>query len=88
MAELPVVIEILPAATKQLERLPTRIRRNIAGRIDDLARDPQPQMAKPLKGGQKLWRLRVGDYRVIYSHDATRVLIVDVGHRKDVYRGL
>ena len=90
MGEQQFEIQILPAARKQLERLPNRIRRTVAAKIDGLASNPRPQMAKPLKGTDDLWRLRVGDYRVIYQIQNRRllVLILDLGNRRDVYRDL
>jgi len=85
----PYSVRMMPNAIKQLERLPNRIRQNVAARIDALAVDPRPQMAKPLKGTD-LWRLRVGDYRILYQIQGQYllVLIVDIGNRKDVYRGM
>jgi mRNA interferase RelE/StbE len=90
VAEEQFSVQLLPAVQKQLERLPKRIRANVAARIDGMASNPRPQMAKPLKGGADLWRLRVGDYRIIYQINdrGLLVLVVDLGHRPDVYRGL
>lgn len=50
--------------------------------------DPRPPGAKKLAGGDGEWRVRTGDYRVVYEiHDKTlRVLVVAVGHRRDIYR--
>jgi addiction module RelE/StbE family toxin len=53
--------------------------------------NPKPPAALPLKGaGRGLWRVRVGDYRILYEiHDTHLiVIIVDIGNRRDVYRGL
>jgi len=59
-------------------------------RIDSLAENPRPQGIKKLAGEDDLFRLRVGDYRIIYQIQEKRlvVLVVGVGHRADVYRGL
>jgi len=59
-------------------------------RIDSLAENPRPQGIKKLAGEEDLFRLRVGDYRIIYQIQEKRlvVLVVGVGHRADVYRGL
>jgi len=82
-------VTILPDAFRQLDRLPTSVKKNVAARIEDLGRDRHPQQAKPLKGEKGLWRLRVGDYRVLYRiQDELRlVLVLEMGNRKDVYRG-
>lgn len=58
--------------------------------IEGLADDPGPSGAIKVQGHDSLYRLRVGDYRVIYAiegHTVT-VLVTAVGHRRDVYRGL
>ena len=59
-------------------------------RIDSLAENPRPQGIKKLAGEEDLYRLRVGDYRIIYQIQEKRliVLVVGVGHRTEVYRGL
>ena len=64
------------------------MRENIAQRISNLAESPRPQQAKPLKHAEGRWRLRVGDYRILYriEHTELTVLVVEVGHRRDVYR--
>ncbi len=58
--------------------------------IDRLAFDPRPQGAKMLVGYRHFWRIRVGDYRVIYSLDDARVtvLVIHIAHRREVYRRL
>ena len=55
--------------------------------IDELAENPRPRNSRKLRGKEG-WRIRVGDYRVIYEIDdeAQEVLVLDVGHRRDVYR--
>jgi mRNA interferase RelE/StbE len=76
------------SARKELEKLPTQLVERIFSRIESLAQEPRPSGCKKLRGGQNLWRIRVGDYRVIYSvEDAARMVdIVAVGHQGDVYR--
>jgi mRNA interferase RelE/StbE len=83
-------LEIKPPAEKAPARMPNPSRRRIARAIDSLARDPRPPGCAKLAGSQCAYRIRVGDYRVVYEIE-DRVLIVYVvriGHRKDVYRGL
>lgn len=52
---------------------------------DVLSREPRPQQAKQLRGDRTGWRLRVGDYRILYSIEGDLVSVHDAGHRKDVY---
>jgi mRNA interferase RelE/StbE len=83
-------VEIKPQAEKALLRMPNPQRRRISLAIDGLARDPRPPGCAKLAGAQDAYRIRVGDYRVVYEIE-NRVLVVyvvRVGHRKDVYRGL
>jgi mRNA interferase RelE/StbE len=87
---MPYRIEIKPKATKSLARIPNPHRRRIAKAIDALARDPRPTGCTMLIGSDEAYRIRVGDYRVVYQI-VDRVLIVyviRVAHRKDVYREL
>lgn len=80
---------ILPRpAKKLLDELPTAARNRVALAIADLAHDPRPRGCRKL-AGVDAWRLRVGDYRVIYRIDDARqvVVVAWVGPRKDAYRG-
>jgi mRNA interferase RelE/StbE len=72
---------------KELDRLPDEIVNRILARLAGLETNPRPPDVKKLKG-RKAWRIRVGDYRVIYEiHDRElRVLVITIGHRGDVYR--
>jgi len=78
---------IKPSAVKELERLPAKDRKRVASRITSLATDPRPPGADKLSGHEK-YRLRQGDYRILYAIDDAdvTVLVVKVGHRRDVYR--
>jgi mRNA interferase RelE/StbE len=75
------------SAAKELEALPTKDRRRIATKIQALANDPRPPQVEKLSGEEK-YRLRQGDYRVLYAIDdaARQVTVVKIGHRRDVYR--
>lgn len=75
-------------ALKALGNLPKRIRRQISKRIDQLADDPYPNDAIPIKGQKNIWRIRSGDYRIAYQvkQRVLLILVVRVGHRKDFYR--
>lgn len=88
MAARQYRVHIAPAAERDLRALPVEVLRRIRPRIDGLATDPRPPGVEKLAGGGDLYRLRVGDYRIIYQVQdrAVLVLIVRVRHRRDVYR--
>ena len=77
-----------PAAERALKTIVQPSLRRIAKAIDHLGNDPRLSGATALQREFGLWRIRVGDYRIIYSiHDAVlTVLVVTVGHRRDVYQ--
>jgi len=77
---------ILRRAQKQLAGLPKQNYSRIRDVVTTLAANPRPSGCKKLTGREG-WRIRSGDYRVIYEidDDHKRVIILDVGHRKDVY---
>ena len=80
-------IEIKRSAAKELERLPENDRGRIVERIRSLAETPRPAGAKKLSGDEK-YRIRQGDYRILYQihDDVVTVVVVKVGHRRDVYK--
>ena len=75
------------AARKQLNPLPVFIRNKIVEDIAALADTPRPAGCKKLKGQKNAWRIRIGDYRIIYEIEdkQLRILVVAIGHRKDIY---
>ncbi|MDQ3150821.1 MAG: type II toxin-antitoxin system RelE/ParE family toxin [Actinomycetota bacterium] len=79
-------VELRPAAARALRKLDPEIRLRIQGVIALLERDPRPPAARALRGRPGL-RVRVDDYRVIYTvgDDVLLVVIVTLGHRRDVY---
>jgi mRNA interferase RelE/StbE len=79
-------IELRPAAVRALKKLDPPIRRRIQGAITLLAEEPRPPAARALRGRPGL-RIRVGDYRIIYTvaDDVLLIVVVTVGHRRDVY---
>lgn len=83
-------IELTLDALRALAKLDKPVRRRIQGAIDKLAGDPRPAGMIALPGAPGAFRIRVGDYRVIYSLHEDRLLIVviDIGHRRDVYRNV
>jgi mRNA interferase RelE/StbE len=80
-------ISILRRAQKELEGLPTDIYEAIRDAIRALADNPRPPGCAKLVEREG-WRIRLGDYRVIYEIDdkAKTILILHVGHRRDIYR--
>ena len=78
---------ISPRAEKDLDRIVKNVRVRILDALEELRTNPRPPRSKKLKG-RDLWRIRVGDYRAIYSiaDEALIVTVVRVGHRKEVYR--
>ena len=81
-------IEFAPSARRELRKLPREAQLKLNKRIDSLCLDPRPRGSKKLKGGDELWRVRVGDYRVVYEvrDKVLVVLVVRVAHRREVYR--
>jgi mRNA interferase RelE/StbE len=79
-------IELRPAAVRALKKLDPPIRRRIQGAITLLAEDPRPPAARTLRG-RPGFRVRVGDYRILYTveDDVLLIVVVTVGHRRDVY---
>ena len=81
-------IEYLPAAVKKLRKLDRSAQDRVTRVIALLADTPRPPNAIPLVGGSGAWRVRTGDYRIIYEihDDVLLVLVVRVAHRSTVYR--
>jgi mRNA interferase RelE/StbE len=79
-------VEVTPTATRQLRKLDSPVARRIQGAIELLAVDPRPPASRPLRG-RPGYRVRVGDYRVLYTvqDDALVVVVVRLGHRRHVY---
>ncbi len=81
-------IIIKPTAEKSLDKIPWPMRRRIVDSITELRNNPRPTGVVKLAEDENLWRIRVGNYRVVYEiHDGRLiVLVLRVAHRKDVYR--
>ncbi|UAJ80283.1 type II toxin-antitoxin system RelE/ParE family toxin [Leifsonia sp. ZF2019] len=79
-------IEILPAAGRAIRKLPPEGRVRVGAVIELLADEPRPPAAKKLTGRPE-WRVRTGDYRVLYRIEDGRltVVVVHAGHRREVY---
>ncbi|MCE2425150.1 MAG: type II toxin-antitoxin system RelE/ParE family toxin [Pseudomonadales bacterium] len=81
-------IQISRTAERQLSKLPRNDQERIARTILTLTIDPYPRGARKLSGYDDVYRVRVGSYRVLYSVSTTTliVIVLKVGHRKDVYQ--
>ena len=81
-------VQFTPRARRDLTRLESPIQRRIAAAIDQLALNPRPSGVKKLADSENHWRIRVGDYRIIYQifDEVLVIVIVTIGHRGDVYR--
>jgi len=76
------------SARKELEALDTEIVNRIFPKIENLSGNPRPNNCIKLRGSKDLWRMRVGNYRIIYSiNDNTKVVdVIAVRHRRDAYK--
>ena len=83
----PYRIEIRPAALRELRKIDHASQPRIQGAIELLAQDPRPPASRPLRGREG-YRLRVGDYRILYTIDdgVLLVVVVTLGHRRDAYQ--
>lgn len=81
-------IEWKRSAVKELEKLPRKTLARVIEAVNDLGRDPYPDGVRKLAGSERTYRIRVGDYRVLYSifDDQLVIEIIRIKHRKDVYR--
>lgn len=80
-------IQIERSAQKQLAKIPGPYFETITEKILSLEKNPRPPGCKKLTGRES-WRIRVGDYRIIYniSDRLLQILVIDIGNRKDIYR--
>lgn len=80
-------VSILPVAVREIRKLPSDARRRIQAVIELLAENPRPPAAKKLTARPE-WRVRSGDYRVLYriEDQVLTVIIVAAGHRREIYR--
>ena len=78
------------SARRELEELPADIQERVLPKIRSLAQTPRPPGSKKLRGSFDLWRIRVGDYRILYEiFDRTHSIEISyIRHRRDVYRDL
>jgi len=81
-------VQILPKAARQIKALSVEVRQDISLMIQSLANEPRPIGVKKLSGEKDIYRVRVGNYRVLYRiiDKVLVVVVVSVGHRREVYR--
>ncbi|GAA2968009.1 MULTISPECIES: type II toxin-antitoxin system RelE family toxin [Microbacterium] len=79
-------IEVLPAAVREIRKLPSEAKRRVQAVIELLSENPRPPAATKLTARPE-WRVRTGDYRVLYriEDDILTIVVVRAGHRRDVY---
>ena len=85
---MPYTVKIVPRAEKELADTDLVMRRRLFASIVALAENPRPPGVKHLRGPVDLWRVRVGDWRILYSISDREliVMVVKVAHRREVYR--
>ncbi len=81
-------IEITRTAEKRLKTLPRQEQGRIVDAMLALSRDPRPRGSRKLQGYEDVFRIRVGSYRILYSVEQRRLIIIilKVGHRGDIYQ--
>ena len=82
-------VELHKSCTKDLKKIPQTNKKQIQKSILALANTPRPEGFKKLKGAKDpLYRIRCGDYRVVYTirDKVLLVIVIEIGHRKDIYR--
>ena len=81
-------ISIVRSALRSLQKIEKKTQKRIEKKIDTLASNPIPEDSKKLKGKRDLYRIRVGDYRIVYIIENRKlvVLIIKIGHRREIYR--
>ncbi|MBE9036774.1 type II toxin-antitoxin system mRNA interferase toxin, RelE/StbE family [aff. Roholtiella sp. LEGE 12411] len=81
-------VEFSRGAKKQFRKLPIDVQQRIQTKINELAIEPRPNGVKKLQAGDNSYRIRVGDYRVVYEvdDDVLIVTVIKVGHRSGIYK--
>lgn len=81
-------VELLPSAARALRKLDRRTQLRVEQKIAALADDPRPSGVKLLSSEERIYRLRAGDFRILYqvNDKVLVILVIAIGHRRDVYR--
>ena len=90
MTKVAYALKYKKSVDKDLRTLPTNVRISIIKKIQDLSVNPFPSQSTKLQGSNNLHRLRHATYRIIYqvNGDELTILVIKIGHRKDVYRDI
>ncbi len=85
---MPYRVEWKPSAARAFRKLSRQAQDRIRPRVDALANNPRPEDVKKLQGDDNAWRIRVGEFRILFEiHDAVLlVMVLRVAHRREVYR--
>ncbi|HEY5320448.1 MAG TPA: type II toxin-antitoxin system RelE/ParE family toxin [Galbitalea sp.] len=80
-------VSLAPSAARELRKFDPDVRRRIQAALDLLATEPRPPAATQLVGGSGEWRVRTGNYRIVYeiNDDQLLVLVLRIAHRREVY---
>ena len=80
-------VELTSSAERELKTLSSQLIARMVPRLEDLASNPRPPGCKKLRGGDNEWRIRVGDYRLVYTIDDAKLLVevTRIRHRREVY---
>ena len=81
-------VQVAPAAARQLSKFDPPVQRRLVAAMETLASNPRPPGVSKIQGEENLWRIRTGDYRIVYAVYDKRlvVLVVAFGHRREIYR--
>ena len=81
-------VEFASRAQRMFRNLPADIQRRLDPALQALSQDPRPPGCKQLSGEESVWRIRVGDYRIVYQirDNELLVLVLKMGHRREIYR--
>ena len=81
-------IEWKSSSFKELKRLDRKVIQRIVSAVESLSSDPRPAGVRKLRGSERSYRIRVGEYRIVYeiNDDRLIIIVIRVRHRKDVYR--
>jgi mRNA interferase RelE/StbE len=81
-------VEFAPRTRRELRKLSSVVRKRVLDKIDSLADNPFPYGYTEIKGSQNYYRVKVGNYRIIYTveHGELLILVVHIGHRREIYR--
>ena len=80
-------VALTSSAAKELKKLPGQLVARIVPRLESLAANPRPPGCKKMQGGDREWRVRIGDYRAVYTIDDAKLLVevTRIRHRSGVY---